>query len=303
MKNLKIKIASFLMILTWGVQAQQESLYTQYMYNINAFNPAYVGSREGVTFFGMYRNQWLNQVGSPKVGLASVHTAVTDKIGLGATLSNEKEGPTNMNSLNVQFSYNVKLNQKYKLFFGLNGGVGKYELNLSELNIYNQNDETFNQDANKLTTRFGGGLFLMSENEYLGLSVPNLMKSNVYSSNNVIFQSQIHAYIIAGKVFNISSDWKFKPSVLAKITSGAEPQYDLSANFLFKEKLNLGAIYRWDNAYGFLAGYQINNQFFVGYSIDILTSKLNQYSSGSHEVFVRYELFKRYSKIQSPRFF
>lgn len=50
MKNLKIKIASFLMIFAWNVQAQQESLYTQYMYNINAFNPAYVGSEKELLF-------------------------------------------------------------------------------------------------------------------------------------------------------------------------------------------------------------------------------------------------------------
>lgn len=303
MKNLKLIISIFILVVAFKSNAQQESSYTQYMYNTVAFNPAYAGSRGTTSLFGLYRNQWLNQVGSPKIGLLSIHAPVTNRIGLGATIQNEEEGPTSQSSLNVQFSYNIPISQDYKLYFGLNGGFGSYNVDLSKLNIYNVNDPSLSENNNSFIPKFGGGLFFMSENDYIGVSVPNFLKSNVFANDNVVFQNQIHVYAIAGKVFKLSNDIKFKPSVLAKITSSAEPQYDFSANFLYKEKLNLGAIYRWDNAYGFMLGYQINNKFFVGYSIDILTSKLNQYNSGSHEVFVRYELFKNFSKIQSPRFF
>ncbi len=299
----KFKLLSILILVcALQVNAQQESSYTQYMYNTIAFNPAYAGSRGTTSLFGLYRNQWLNQVGSPKIGMASIHAPITDRVSLGSTIQNEQEGPVSQSSLNVQFSYNLQFSQNFKLYFGLSGGVGSYNVDLTKLNIYNVNDPSLTSN-NSFVPKFGAGFYLMSENEYIGFSVPNLLKSNVYANENVVLQNQIHAYIIAGKVFQISNNLKFKPSVLAKITSGVSPQYDLSANFLYKEKLNLGAIYRWDNAYGFMLGYQINNQLFAGYSIDILTSKLNQYNSGSHEVFVRYELFKKYSKIQSPRFF
>jgi type IX secretion system PorP/SprF family membrane protein len=303
MNNIKKIIFVILMLNTLGADAQQESIYTQYMYNTNAFNPAYAGSRGATNMFALYRNQWLNQIGSPKIGLLSIHSPINERIGLGATFQNEKEGPTSQNSFNAQFSYNIPINDQFKLYFGVNAGFSSFNLDLSKLNIYNINDPSLMGNTNSFIPKFGGGLFLASENEYFGISIPNLLQSKVFEKDNIVFENQIHTYAIAGKVFKISDDLQFKPSVLGKFSSGTSPQFDFSANFLYKEKLNLGAIYRWDNAYGFLLGYQLNNQFFFGYSIDILTSRLNQYNSGSHEVFVRYEMFKNFTKIQSPRFF
>ena len=78
---------------------------------------------------------------------------------------------------------------------------------------------------------------------------------------------------------------------------------DLSANFLFNEKLTLGAAYRYDAAVSALAGFQISEMLFVGYAYDFETTQLQKYNQGSHEIFLRFELFKSYSGISSPRFF
>ena len=110
-------------------------------------------------------------------------------------------------------------------------------------------------------------------------------------------------YGIGGYVFDISQDVKFKPAFLTKITSGAPLQVDLTTNFLFFEKLTLGAAYRFDAAISGLAGFQVTDGLFIGYGFDQETTNLRKYNSGSHEIFLRFDLFKSVNKIVSPRFF
>ena len=64
-------------------------------------------------------------------------------------------------------------------------------------------------------------------------------------------------------------------------------------------------MYRSGDATGILAGWNINNQFNIGYSFDwSFTNTTSIYNSGSHEVTVRYDfIFKDKSKVRSPRYF
>jgi type IX secretion system PorP/SprF family membrane protein len=110
-------------------------------------------------------------------------------------------------------------------------------------------------------------------------------------------------YVIGGYVFNLSPDIKFKPAFLTKMVTGSPLQVDASANFLFFDKLMLGGAYRWDAAVSALAGFQVTDGLFIGYSYDMETTRLRNYNSGSHEIFLRFELFYRVNKMVSPRFF
>jgi hypothetical protein len=87
------------------------------------------------------------------------------------------------------------------------------------------------------------------------------------------------------------------------MVQGAPLQVDVSGNFLINEKFVLGAAWRWSAAASFLAGFQITDGLYLGYGYDLETTRLANYNSGSHEVFLRFELFNRQSRIVSPRFF
>jgi type IX secretion system PorP/SprF family membrane protein len=108
---------------------------------------------------------------------------------------------------------------------------------------------------------------------------------------------------MSGYVFNLNDNIKFKPAFLSKFISGSPIQLDLTANFMFNEKFILGGAYRWDAAGSILAGFQISKKILIGYSYDMDTTKLANYNSGSHELFLRYELFKNSLKVINPRFF
>jgi type IX secretion system PorP/SprF family membrane protein len=111
--------------------------------------------------------------------------------------------------------------------------------------------------------------------------------------------------MIVGQVFDLSYNLKLKPAILLKATGGAPLQADISANFLYNERLTLGAAYRWDAAVSALMGFQINHQLMVGLAYDRETTELgnSRFNDGSFEVFVRFELFERFRTFKSPRFF
>jgi hypothetical protein len=89
---------------------------------------------------------------------------------------------------------------------------------------------------------------------------------------------------------------KFKPALLTKIVDGAPLQVDLSGNFMFNDKFVLGLAYRW-SAVSAMVGFQVSEGMYIGYGYDHDTTRLKNYNSGSHEIFLLYEIFKNNGKI------
>lgn len=303
---MRTKILIFALMLTsYAGFAQQDAQYTQYMYNTININPAYAGSRGVMSVFGLHRTQWVGLDGAPTTNAFSLNTPINNSnLGVGFSLVNDRIGPTSDNTLSADISYTVPMNEKYKLSFGLKASGNIFNLDTDKLTPAQANDPNLNNFNNEFSPNFGAGVYLHSDKLYLGLSVPNLLQDSKYNDNDVaVFQERMNFYFIGGYVFDMSPSIKFKPAVLTKMVTGAPLQIDTSANFLFFDKLMLGAAYRWDAAVSALAGFQITDGLFAGYSYDMETTNLRRYNSGSHEVFLRFELFNKVSKMVSPRFF
>ena len=299
---------AFILVLTVfsvGVYGQQESQYTQYMYNTMMFNPAYTGSREVGSFFGMFRTQWVGIKGAPTNGSISYHQPMESlrNVGLGGSIFRESIGPQNQTDLAIDFSYTLNF-ENSKLAFGINGSGSLFQINYDELTKQDQADPNLSGSESVFSPNIGAGIYWYTDKYYLGFSVPNMLETTHYNKSSVsVLKNTQHMYLIGGYVFNLSENTKFKPAVLSKIAFGAPLQLDLSANFMFNEKFVLGAAYRWSAAVSVMAGFQISERWFAGYAYDFETTELSKYNSGSHEILLRYELLKTYKKIVSPRFF
>jgi len=303
---MRTKILIFAFILTcYTGFAQQDAQYTQYMFNTINVNPAYAGSRGAMSLFLLHRTQWVGLDGAPVTNTFSLNTPINNSnIGLGLSFVNDKIGPTNDNTISVDVSYSLKASEDYKVSFGLKASGNVFNLDVNRLNPADANDPNLQNFNSKFSPNFGAGVYLHSEKLYLGLSVPNFLQASKYNDNDVaVFQERMNFYVIGGYVFNLSPDIKFKPAFLTKMVTGSPLQVDASANFLFFDKLMLGGAYRWDAAVSALAGFQVTDGLFIGYSYDMETTRLRNYNSGSHEVFLRFELFYRVNKMVSPRFF
>jgi len=304
-------------IIIWGLSllgvgflpplyAQQDPQYTQYMYNTTMINPAYAGSRGTLNIFGMYRTQWVGLEGAPKTANISISTPLGDSgLGLGVNFMNDRLGAMEENNIAVDLAYAINISYNYKLAFGLKGTANLLNVDYTKLTIYHPTDPVAQENiSNKFNPNIGAGLYLYSDRAYLGISVPNFLTKDRYDDNEVnTMRQKAHFYLMGGYVFELGKEVQFKPAVLAKAVSGSPLQVDVTANFLFYEKFTLGAAYRWDASVSALAGFQVTRDLFIGYAYDFETTQLRHYNSGSHEVFLRFELFKRGSRINAPRFF
>lgn len=284
--------------------SQQDSQYTQYMYNTTLINPAYAGTREVLSAFILHRNQWMGLEGAPVTNNFSINSPIGDSnFGIGLNFVNDKIGPVSENEISVDLAYFIQISENYKFSIGLKGTANLFDLDVNKLRIFDPSDPQFQNVKTKFSPNIGAGAYLFSDKTYFGLSVPNFFESYRYNDNNIeISKQKLHLYFIAGHVFKISESIDFKPALLSKIVEGAPIQIDVTGNFLFFDKLTLGAAYRWNAAVSALAGFQISDSWFIGYGYDLETTKLANYNSGSHEIFLRYELFNK-TKISTPRFF
>jgi type IX secretion system PorP/SprF family membrane protein len=304
MIKFKLKIFYLLLLISYQLFAQQDSQYTQYMYNTVNINPAYAGSRDALSIFLLHRTQWVGLDGAPVTKNASLHTPIADSdFGIGLSFVNDRIGPTTENLISVDLAYFIQITSNYKLSVGLKGTAAIFNLDVNKLNVFDQNDPKFQNLNADFNPNIGAGLYLFSDATYVGLSVPNFFESKHYNDNDVaITREKMHFYLIAGHVFELSPSIKFKPAFLTKIVEGAPFQLDVTANFLINEKFTIGGAYRWDSAVSSLVGFQISESMFIGYGYDMETTKLSNYNSGSHEVFFRFELFNK-NRVTSPRFF
>lgn len=297
-------------LFAFSSYAQQDAQFTQYMYNTININPAYAGSRGVLSVFGLHRTQWVGLDGAPTTNSFSINTPVNNSnVGLGLSVINDRIGPSDESSISADVSYSIKTSETFKLSFGVKGTANLLNIDFSKVSKYNPYDNLgqYNIDS-KFSPNVGAGIYYHSNKTYVGFSVPNFLETEHYnksssSPSTSVASERMHYHFIAGHVFDLNETIKFKPAVLTKLVQGTPLQVDASANFLFNEKFVLGAAYRWDAAASLLAGFQVSKSWFIGYSYDMETTKLANYNSGSHEIFLRFELFNNIENIVSPRFF
>lgn len=302
---MKTRILLFALMFTGMLSyAQQDAQFTQYMYNTINVNPAYAGSRGALSIFALHRTQWVGLDGAPVTNAVSMNTPINgSNVGLGISIINDKIGPTHENTISADVSYFIRTSETFKLSFGIKATGNSFDLDQTKLNPVDATDPSL-LNFNKFNPNIGAGVYLHSDKAYVGFSIPNFIESKRYNDNEVaIFKEKINYYLIAGYVFDLDDSIKFKPALLTKMVSGAPLQVDVSGNFMFNDRFVVGVAYRWSAALSAMVGFQISDGLFIGYGFDNETTNLKNYNSGSHEVFLRYEIFNNISKITTPRFF
>ena len=286
------------------------------MYNTLSVNPAYAGTRDVLSFIGLYRNQWFgnNIKGTPKTYTASIHSPIAKNVSLGLNLVRDQIFITQETYIDLDFSYQIKVSEKGRLSLGLKGGAHLLDIDAKRAyeGAYNPGDpDTEIFIDNKFSPQFGAGAYYFTNRFYVGLSAPNILETKHFDESSIdpgsestaTAKERINYYIITGHTFDVTDDILVKPAILAKLVSGAPLQLDLSANFLINDKFTLGAAYRWSAAISAMAGFQVTDQLMLGLAYDRETTELTKYNSGSIEIMLRYELFRSSENMVSPRFF
>ena len=300
----KIFLIMLLVFISFSVQAQQDAQYTQYMYNTMSVNPGYAGSRGALSILGLHRAQWVGLDGAPRTQTFSGHMPIENsRIGLGLSFVNDKLGPVSEQYINLDLSYTIPVSEKGKLSLGIKGVA-----NFHKVDLMNETTELtadpLQLNVDRFNPNFGAGVYYHTQKFYAGLSVPNFITTEHVDGVSLSkAQERMNFYAITGYVFEINDMVKLKPTALLKHVEGAPLQADISLNALYNDRFRLGLAYRWSAALSGLAGFQINEKLMIGYAYDWDTTDLGKYNSGSHELFLRFELFNHRDDLISPRFF
>jgi len=309
-----LSLTAFSLLIVIGTEqkafGQQDPMYTMYMWNTLTVNPGYAGSADRLSLTALSRHQWTGLKGAPSTQSLVASTPLKDQhLGIGLSLNHDKVGPIMNTSVYGDFAYRMHLNRQTRLAFGLKAGLNFLQGNFTGLENTDPTDPNFQQNApNKVSPNFGFGLYLYSLKGYVGVAAPKLLEDELVVGSDDpglagFFDEQRHYFFIAGYVFDLNDDLKYRPSIMVKAVKGAPVSIDVTNMFLFVEKFWAGLAYRHNSSISGVLSYQVTDQLRAGYAYDFTTSGLQGYQGGSHEIMLTYDLKFIKHMVLSPRYF
>lgn len=300
MKKITLIAVAFIAMLGQS-KAQQDPVFSQYMFNMAAINPAYVGSRDVFSLTATYRRQWIDLPGAPSTGLVSLDFPIAKKnIGIGVSAYSDKVGIFNNTGGYAQFAYRLRLGRGI-MAFGLQAGAFQASADWTKVST-NDPDVAFSSDFNKVLPNFGFGLYYNTDRWYVGASAPRLLENKI-NSNADDARLTRHFYLTGGVVIGISPSVKLKPSVLLRAVQGGPASFDANLNVWIVDRIGIGASYRYGDGVIGMIEIQASQRFRIGYAYDMALTDIRGYSSGTHEAMLRYEFGFDKKKVISPRYF
>jgi type IX secretion system PorP/SprF family membrane protein len=286
-----------IMLCCSGTRAQHNSDFMQYMFNGLLINPAYAGSSDALNITALYRNQWLGLPGAPVTAVLSAHAPMKNKrVNVGGILFHDRFGVYDHSQASVVYAYRIKL-ASGQLAFGLQGGIDTYFNDWTKINTGTIGDPNFqNTQSRKIGPQAGAGLYFRSSHFYLGASAPNLI------NYNMDFYKQQLTMLNAGGLLNLNESIILKPALLFKYISNSPLSANISTTFYYKNYLGIGIGYTHQTAAMVFADIRVNEQLNFGYGYTYALNQLKSYSSGSHELMLRY-LFRYKINGINPRYF
>jgi len=295
----------FVTLISTSALAQQEPMYSQYMFNMLQINPAYAGNRASSNITGVYRKQWVSVDGAPTTfAISWDKRKEMSNVGYGFQIYNDKLGVENTMGAQGFYSYRIPFRKSF-LSFGLSGGFMYYRAELSKLVISNNSDPLFQADYAVALPTAGVGVLYATQDWYAGLSSPALLKTKIAGIHNELTTSaDQHYFLTGGYIFQATEGVKLKPSFLLKAVQGAPLECDFNLNGWINDAVGLGVSYRTNDALVTMIELQVSPVFRFGYAYDYIISNLSTYNSGTHELMLRYEFStKKEQKILSPRYY
>ncbi|HKO77953.1 MAG TPA: type IX secretion system membrane protein PorP/SprF, partial [Flavobacterium sp.] len=269
-------------------------------------NPAYAGTKEHLTFGLLYRKQWVNIEDAPTSFTFYGEGPAGKNVGIGLSIIADKIGPITEQNVYGDFAYKLKLGENSNLSFGVKAGATFQKVNFSEIipTLPDPSEGIFGQNSNDVSLNIGTGVFYYTDKYYVSFSIPNLINAAHLDYDGKEYGSDVsHYFLTAGYVFDLNPNLKFKPSFLLKSAFNVPTSLDVSANFLYLEKVELGATYRLQDSFGLLVNFNVTRDLRVGYAYDHIVSDLNISTSSSHEIILLYDFLPVKKVSLSPRFF
>jgi type IX secretion system PorP/SprF family membrane protein len=282
----RISVLLLFLTLSGMLHAQQRPMFTQYMFNGLAINPAYSALDEVFTVTAAHRQQWTSFAGAPNTQSFTVHTPIHESntsVGLMFLRDQIGESLTDQ-GVSLSLAQRIPVGEESWLAAGITGGFSKYSANYSQLadNVSSLDPLFGNENDSHLN--IGWGAMLFSQKYYLGLSSPFFINKTLSSSSSSVPTSErAHILFYGGYLIDAGPLFKIKPNLLLKYVKGSPVQADVNANVLIADRVWVGGSWRSFDSVDLITQLQVSENLQLGYSYDITQTGLSSVERGSHE--------------------
>ncbi|MBN8577151.1 MAG: type IX secretion system membrane protein PorP/SprF [Cytophagales bacterium] len=287
---MKLLTTLVLLLLATLSFAQQDAIYSQYLFNPLIVNPAYSGLNN--TFNGTigYRTQWMGLEGQPQTLNATLHTSlVQNKAGAGLLVSTDRIGSLNTTEINATFAYKLRF-EKQTFSFGMQAGVQNFNNSMKGINPFDPADDLFLTGERGTRINLGAGVALKSEKYFIGLSAPRLLPTTFKSGDQQFDLYNQHLYLMGAYVHYLNERIRLKPTVLLRGVKGAPASIDVGLNVNYNAIHTAGIFTRNFNTYGVLLQTLLKEQYRFGYVFEMPTGKSVGTQFSTHEVMLGIQL-------------
>lgn len=330
----KITILTLFVLFWTGTFAQDNFYFSQYFQAGTAFNPAITGVENFLDIKINYRNQWSGFSDGPSTNyfgvngyvqketqtaykqyslrtsnpylldsMPSVEISLGEKLrhGIGGHIIYDVQGPYEQIAGFLNYALHIPLNNKLKISIGISANITNQRMDYEKIVLRNPGDDELYQallaSGGKSTyLDINPGIMLYGERFYISYAAFKAFHTALSSDEILTSQKNINHNLMVGINLPIAESVKILPSVLYNYSLDYESQWDANLKFLVNEKTWAGLSYRSSGAIVFMAGVYIGNVVNIGYSYDYVTSELNNYTNGSHELSLGLMLFKKDTK-------
>ena len=290
MKGLGKIVLVLLCLVSVDLYAQQRPVFSTYMFNGLMLNPAYAGSQDLFSATITNRNQWVNIDGAPNFQSVSAHTTwVGNRVGTGLIVTRDAIGAHEQYGVYGSYAYKIRMAHGI-LAMGVQGGFDNRRSDFSQINIKDPNDPFLTGTITKFNPNFGAGLYYANPKFFFGFSVPYILNSKIFAADQIVSEEREarYYYVNAGNVMELSPHVKLNPSVLLRIQERNTIGFDINANLIFDDIIYAGISYRSGDAVVLLTQLLLNENFRIGYAYDTVSSSLNAFTAGTHEIMLNY---------------
>lgn len=293
------------LLLSWSAYGQEEKHFTQFSFNKLVFNPGYAGHSDAMAFTAMYRNQWTTIEGAPVTFNFNVHTPITEgKGGIGLSIVSDQVGLFQKLHVDGSYNYKIPVFGNSTLSLGLSAGLHMNAIQWQNADAFDFGDNSIpTGEGSAVRPNFGVGFFLSSDQYFVGLSAPRLLKSPIYLEEEGGLLGKRPYYFMSGVVLPVSRNVKLKPAALVSFIPSAPFEMDFSLSALFMEKFWIGGAYRLGDSFGAMVQYDATDQMQIGASFDFTVSDLQKFTGQTMEFMMRYNMAFKNSDVRNIRYF
>lgn len=284
-KNKGLKALGMLLTIVFShsVIAQVIPRKTQFFENRALINPAYVGME--ATGYGAltYSSQWDRVEGGAKIISAVINAPISEKMGIGITLLNDKAGLINHTTALAAYSYNVRLNAASSIRFGVGAGIVNDRFNSSDINSPNSSDPAFNtyNNSHGLTWKAVAGAVFTSGKFEAQLSWHDL--NNQLSDRSPTINDPGFTGSLSYR-FGLLDSVNVRSLAGIRQVNGYSTYYDLGFNAEYLKLLNVTALYHTNKSLtlGLGLNYRDKTRFAFLYSTQ--SKEYSNVMGGTYEI-------------------